>query len=248
MKDSIYKKKQWIHNVKLLSSLDALNDSIQELAIEDKMSFLYKYSKDRYYDELLRYRRLEDKSVKFLTSISIIIPIFLLMAKGVVETKGIYSALTYFVGGFTVLGFGIAWAFFLKALKVETVYNLPLTKDTIQYVKKKNMATIHWRLAQDCKQALDAISLVNKKKAKILKKGYNFTLCAFVFLVVFSCFIFYEVKIVKTSFQNNIKTEIAVMVDNKPDYTEGPEELQPAEEDLNVPVDEDMEQLNEEED
>ncbi|MBL0710687.1 MAG: hypothetical protein JJV99_06720 [Colwellia sp.] len=160
---------------------------------EDKWSFLYHYARKSLDEEISRFQRIDDKSVKLLSSVSIIITIFLALFKWILEDSNVeFSLYIYIVSILIFLSLSFSWHFFFKALKLRLAPRMPLNDEIFKLVQEKNMATIHVALYKSCQKAVKESFDVIEDKADKLKKGYAATSIAGFLLILFVSMLSYE--------------------------------------------------------
>lgn len=218
-----------------------LKDPIADIAKkldkpEDKWSFLYHYARKSLDEEISRFQRIDDKSVKLLSSISIIITVFLALFKWVIEDSNVnFTIYVYVISSFIFISLSIAWYYFFKALKLQLAPRMPLNDEIFDLVKKQNMASIHVALFKSCKTAVEESFIVIELKAKQLKKGYVSTSVAALLLVVFVAMISFETIKGKenTTIQNNLKEHI--IMSNKDENEQEPSTTNDPDLDITAP-------------
>lgn len=175
----------------LKASLDSIATTLDKP--EDKWSFLYHYARKSLDEEISRFQRIDDKSVKLLSSISIVITVFLALFKWVVEDSNVnFSSYVYVVASLIFIALSGAWYYFFTALKLQLAPRMPINDEIFNLVKEKNMASIHVALYKSCKTAVEKSFDVIEKKAEQLKKGYLCTSVAASILVLFVAMLSFE--------------------------------------------------------
>ncbi|GAK83706.1 hypothetical protein JCM19238_1268 [Vibrio ponticus] len=221
--NSWFAKKQ--HN--LQPAMDKLVSLAGEHWPEDKWAFLYSYSRKSLDEEIDRFQRIDDKSVKLLSSVSVIITIFVALFKWVVEDSEVsFSPYVYCIAILLFSALGIAWFFFFKALKLQLTPRMPLDDSIFTLVKEKNMATIHVALYKSCQNAVNVSRDIVEGKAKKLQHGYKATSFAAIFLIIFVTMVSFE----SIAYSYNLKQtqESTVMPDdNQQNPTPEPTSNQP---------------------
>lgn len=197
----------------LQPTMDKLVNLAAENWPEDKWAFLYYYSRKSLDEEIDRFQRIDDKSVKLLSSVSVIITIFIALFKWVIEDSKVeFSPCVYFVAISLFAALGIAWFFFFNALKLQLTPRMPLDDSIFTLVKEKNMATIHVALYKSCQDAAEISRDNVEVKARKLQHGYTATSFAAAFIIIFITMISFE----SIAHLNNIKQTIesATMPEN----------------------------------
>lgn len=182
---------------------------------EDKWAFLYSYSRKSLDEEIARFQKIDEKSVKLLSSVSIIISIFIALFKWVVEDSKIaFSPYVYCVAILLFAALSTAWFFFFKALKLQLTPRMPLNDPIFTLVKDNNMATIHVALYKSCQKAVNISRENIEGKAKKLQHGYTATSFAAIFLVIFIVMVSFELMVYPHSIESIPTMESTVMPDN----------------------------------
>jgi len=202
--------------------IERLVDSADENWPENKWSFLYSYARKALDEEIDRFKRMDEKSVKLLSSVSIIITIFIALFKWVVDDNELnYSYYLYIISFLLFTSLCTAWFFFFSALKLQLTPRMPLDDSIFSLVKEKNMASIHVALYKACQNALNLSRDAVEGKAKKLKRGYTATSFAAVFLVVFIAMILFESKV---EISTNIQTTEEIKMPDNEQKNEAPQQ------------------------
>ncbi|EIU7622133.1 TPA: hypothetical protein ACN343_003663 [Vibrio parahaemolyticus] len=172
--------------------LENINASLKEIVSvtrkhlpEDKWAFLYTYSRKSLDEEIARFQIIDDKSVKLLSTVSVIITIFLAMFNWIIEvSKTDFSIYVYITATALFFTLGIAWFFFFGALKLTYTPRMPLNDSIFALVKDNNMPTIHVALYKTCQNAVVMTRSNIDIKAKKLKYGYVATSCSAAILIL----------------------------------------------------------------
>lgn len=181
---------------------------------DDKWAFLYSYARKSLDEEIERFQRIDDKSVKLLSSVSVIITIFVALFKWVIEDSNADFSLYVYIVGIALFGaLGVSWFFFFNALKLQLTPRMPLDDKIFSLVKDKNMATIHVALYKSCQNAVEVSRRNVEKKAKKLQHGYTATSFSALFLVAFIAMVSYESSVSENN--QYIKKECILMPDNE---------------------------------
>lgn len=201
---------------------DHLSDIANKLdKPEDKWSFLYNYARKSLDEEISRFQRIDDKSVKLLSSVSIIITIFLALFKWILEDSNVeFSLYIYVILILIFLSLSCSWHFFFKALKLRLAPRMPLNDEIFKLVQEKNMATIHVALYKSCQKAVKESFGVIEDKAEQLKKGYVATSIAGFLLLLFVAMLSYEIL---TSNLTTNKAGDVIMSNEKSSNNQSPE-------------------------
>ena len=163
----------------LKDPLDKLCSLAADCWVENKWTFLYNYSRKSLDYEVERFRRIDEKSVKLLSSVSIIITIFVALFKWVFENQTIDFTVYVFVVAAAMFGaLCLSWYFYFSALKLVLTPKMPLNDNV--------------SLFKSCKNAVEESILIIEKKATKLKYGYLATSVSGVLLIIFVCMISYE--------------------------------------------------------
>lgn len=194
---------------------------------EDKWSFLYHYARKSLDEEIARFQRIDDKSVKLLSSVSIIITIFLALFKWVINDNNVdFSIYIYIISIAIFASLCFSWYFFFQALKLKLAPRMPLNDEIFNLVKDKNMATIYVALYKSCQNAVKDSFIVIEDKAKQLKFGYTATSIAGFLLILFVLMISFETVRFKSEEINKRKESISMTsekIENNQSSTNDPD-------------------------
>ncbi len=154
--------------------------------MEDKWSLLYDYSRKAFDDEISRFARLDEKAVKFITSTSIIITIFVALSKWLFsENNNYFTVYVYMVTGLIFIFLCMAWTYYFFSLRLTVVPKMPVTDEIFDLFKNKNISTIHVTLYKSAKTATEELSSTIHKKAKYIVLGFRCTSTAGLLLILF---------------------------------------------------------------
>ena len=223
--------------------------------MEDKWSFLYDYARKAFDDEISRFARLDEKSIKLLTATSFIITAFIALAKWIFseDQNNHFTIYAYILSGLIFILLCASWMFYFLSLKLTVIPRMPLTEEIFELVRNRNIPTIHVALYKASRNAVDEISLIIRNKSKYLIYGFKCTILAGLMLVLFTGMIVLESGKLKSILcgKTTQNKEVIIMSDkettqdttnqqsnNEPDLDVNPPNLQYATEGLDSIPDE----------
>ncbi len=177
----------------LKAPLEKIANIAEDNLPQDKWEFLYSYARKSLDEEISRFQVIDDKSIKLLSSVSIMITIFLALVKWVFEDSlQEYTLYVYVLVALVFISLSFAWFYFFSALKLRLTPRMPLNESIFDLVKKQNIATIHVALYKSCQSAVDESMKNVEEKASKLDSGYKATSLAALFLVLTIAMVSFE--------------------------------------------------------
>lgn len=143
----------------------------------DKYKALYEYSKDQFSSESERFNRLEDKAVKYLSSITVAVGAYVLLvrwsAHKIIPPNDIVSWLAAISIAATFLIMVSAWSFIFRSLRLQDLKKMPIGSEITEYFKNNNKAVVYLGLAKKYSDAAEAKEIEYNKKLVNVRKGYS---------------------------------------------------------------------------
>ena len=143
----------------------------------EKYKALYEFQKSQFEEERDRYRRLEDKSVKYLTSITIAMTGYILLLRWtlseVVPPTSINSWVVVILMIMTLAAMASSWSFVFRSIKLQSLIKMQSNDEIINYFKNNKKETVYLGLAR---KYTDAIALINDEyteKLNNVRKAYS---------------------------------------------------------------------------
>jgi len=143
----------------------------------DKYKALYEYSKDQYNAENERFNRLEDKAVKYLSSITVAVGVYVLLvrwsAHKVIPPSDIVSWFAVISIVVTFLLMVTSWSFIFRSLRLQDLKKMPVGNEITEYFKNNNQAVVYLGLAKKYSDAAKAKESEYNSKLLNVRKGYS---------------------------------------------------------------------------
>ncbi len=159
----------------------------------DKYKELYDLSKEVLNEERIRFHKIEDKSYRYFSVLTLLIGGNVFFSKWILEQLIPPKAiLEWLLLGSTFILFVIlliSWLRIFKALKIHTLKNMPLNTEMITFFDENNPLDIYYALAKSNAEALNYNRDVLKKKVERLYSVYSLILVS-VSLLVFIAILF----------------------------------------------------------
>ncbi|PCJ31712.1 MAG: hypothetical protein COA90_05465 [Gammaproteobacteria bacterium] len=142
----------------------------------EKYKLLYEFQQEQFASERQRFTRLEDKSIKYLTSISIAITLYILLIRWafekIVPPSDFLGWLTVCSVAITFLAISSAWSFIFQSIKLQNLIKMQSDKTMIEYFKINKREVVYLGLAKKYSEATEKIEIEIEKKLKYINKGY----------------------------------------------------------------------------
>lgn len=148
----------------------------------EKYKALYEYQKAQFEDEKNRFGRLEDKSAKYLTALTVAITAYVLIIRWVfswtVFPDFLFFLLIKILITITFFLFCIAWGFILSSIKLRGISKMPSEDSLINYFKNNSLETVYLGLAKKYSESITKYRTECQDKTKLMLWGYKFTIGA----------------------------------------------------------------------
>jgi hypothetical protein len=143
----------------------------------DKYKCLYEYERNLFEEESGRYRRLEDKAMKYLSATTLAIGAYLFLVRGIIEDLIPPSNyIEWFVlisVGFTFAAFISSWSFIFRAIKLTDIVKMPSDEVTISYFKNNDLDTVYLGLSKQYSIGIKVIEKNYENKLELVRKAYS---------------------------------------------------------------------------
>lgn len=143
----------------------------------DKYKALYEYQKDQFESESGRFNRLEDKAVKYLSSITVAVSAYILLvrwsADKIMPPSGFLDWLVVISIALTVLSMASAWSFVFRSLKLQDLMKMPVGDEVSELFHDNNRATVYLSLSKRYSEAAKEKERQYNLKLKNVRKGYS---------------------------------------------------------------------------
>ncbi|MDV8151052.1 hypothetical protein KWF06_01545 [Acinetobacter baumannii] len=159
---------------------------------KEKYKVLYEYQKFQFEEERGHYFRLEDKAAKYLSFLTLSIPLYLFLFSNIISKIPIETnCILYFCLFFSILlsiaCFCSAWSLIFRSMKLRDIPKLTSDQVLIDYFLDHDIATVFWDRAEKYGDAIKAYDLVNKEKIKLMRIAYKEIAFGSSFFMVFIC-------------------------------------------------------------
>ncbi len=143
----------------------------------EKYKLLYEFQQEQFNAEKQRFSRLEDKSVKYLTSITIAFTAYVLLIRWafekIIPPDDFLSWLTVSSVGLTFLVISSAWSFVFRSIKLQDSIKMQSDKTMIEYFKNNKKEVVYLGLAKKYSEATVKLEIEIKEKLKYINRGYS---------------------------------------------------------------------------
>lgn len=150
----------------------------------EKFKALYEYHKTQYDNEVTRGQKLEDKSAKYLTVLTIAITAFTLFVSKWIESLtlpifggqiicGVFNIFVLFSLIFTFICFCSSWSLVFRSLSMLKVKKIPSNQQTINTFSKNSLESVYVALSKKYVEAYNVIFINNEKKSSLMVKAYT---------------------------------------------------------------------------
>ncbi|ODY14419.1 hypothetical protein BBM16_15180 [Vibrio parahaemolyticus] len=209
MASKIYESLEAIKN-----ELNGLNSLAKKNWPDDKWALLHNHALKAFELEVQRFHRLDDKSTKFITAISVVITAFSALVNWVSGNEDVnFTPYIYVLLASVFVSLALSWVMFFLCLKMTTTSVLDIEDTMLEDFKSKNIATIRVGIFKGLQKSVKERRVSSDKKAKFLNWGYNCTavsgLCMVLLVIAMSGETLYQNHSVKQS------TEVSDMSDPK---------------------------------
>ena len=188
----------------------------------EKYQKLYEYSHFAFVSSKERFYKIDTKATMYLSVLTLCVAIYGFFAKWFLESKippqGAleWALLSVFVLSFCILL--VAWYFNFTVLKTQSVLVVPLNDEILRFYHENELVDIYYAMSKKFKVAYEQNDLVEKAKAKNLKRAY-LAIVSFIVSLVLLALLFlantWEEKAIE-----QIKKEVKMEEKNKNSETE----------------------------
>lgn len=144
----------------------------------EKYKALYEYQKLQFEDEKGQFFRLEEKAIRYLSFLTLSIPIYLFIFNFLLnKLQDSINCFLYFVVFFSflfsILCFCSAWSLIFRSIKLMKIPKLPSDKQLIDFFLDNDLATVYWDRAEKFSEAITIYMRLNEKKINLINLAYN---------------------------------------------------------------------------
>ena len=137
----------------------------------DKYKALFEYMKDAFTEESDRYKRLEDKAMKYLAAITIAVSSFVFLLKWslaeFVPPEGCIEYVVIAVAVTTLLSLSFSWYYLFMSIKLQTLWKMSSSDEITALFKNHKLESVHLALAKKYSEGTE------KRADEYLKKLIN---------------------------------------------------------------------------
>lgn len=157
------------------------DDSSEEKNIDDRADFFLNYAKELHKDKLERFRRLEDKSIKFVSIVGVLITILLLLLRSFHKYVFVREPTFYFVIVLTEVGvlfffLCYSWYLILKSLSMGDTLTLSHDAKAVENFimdEKISFNTVQGAIAKGVMHNAAKLHVKHEAKAKVVGLAYT---------------------------------------------------------------------------
>jgi len=143
----------------------------------EKYKALYEYQKDQFESESSRFNRLEDKAVKYLSSITVAVSAYVLLvrwsADKIMPPSGLLDWLVFISIACTILSMASAWSFIFRSLKLQKLMKMPVGDEISELFHANERATVYLSLSKRYSEAAEEKAMQYNLKLENVRKGYS---------------------------------------------------------------------------
>lgn len=143
----------------------------------EKYKALYEYQKDQFESESVRFNRLEDKAVKYLTSITLAVSAYVLLVRWSVDIimppSGFLDWLVVISIVFTIVSLASSWSFIFRSIKLQDLMKMPVGNEVTELFHDNERATVYLSLSKRYAEAAMEKERQYNLKLKNVRKGYS---------------------------------------------------------------------------
>jgi len=143
----------------------------------EKYKFLFEYQKSLYEEEINRYRRLEEKAMKYLSVITFSMGAYIFLVRWAIDKilppNNLLEYLIIISIIFTFLCFISSWSLVFRAIQLSNIIKMPSNNDIIEYFKENAKETVYLGLSRKYSEAIIEIEKYYNKKLNFVQKSYT---------------------------------------------------------------------------
>lgn len=143
----------------------------------EKYKFLFEYEKSLYEEEMDRYRRLEEKAMKYLSAITFAMGAYIFLVRWAIDKilppHNFIEWLITISIIFTFLCFISAWSLVFRAIQLSNIVKMPSNIEVINYFKDNSKETVYLGLSKRYSEAIVEIEKNYDNKLSFVRKSYS---------------------------------------------------------------------------
>ncbi|WP_373071871.1 hypothetical protein [Sulfurimonas sp.] len=143
----------------------------------EKYKLLFEYQKNQFDEEVNRYRRLEEKALKYLSAITFALGAYLFLIRqiieGIIPPNNLLEWLIILSVAITFICFLSSWSLVFRAIKLSDIVKMPSDDKIISYFKKNTKETVYLGLSKRYSEAIKKVEENYSKKLDFVQKAYT---------------------------------------------------------------------------
>lgn len=143
----------------------------------EKYKLLFEYQKNQFDEEVNRYRRLEEKALKYLSAITFALGAYLFLIRQVIEKvippNNLLEWLIILFVVITFVCFLSSWSLIFRAIKLSDIVKMPSGDEIISYFKKNTKETVYLGLSKRYSEAIKKVENNYSEKLDFVQKAYT---------------------------------------------------------------------------
>ncbi|EOR08653.1 hypothetical protein F896_01179 [Acinetobacter genomosp. 15BJ] len=160
----------------------------EELKAEtERYKVLFDFYKSEYDALRNEYYKVEDKAAKYLTSLSVLSGILLVLFKEVINNfqLNVLSSIQVSILCLLVLSISASWRFIFMVLKPVSVKSFPYSQKGIDYFDSVKLSTFYYSMSIEYVNLIDSYKGAIEKKTEFLKRAFSEIKCSGLLLLIF---------------------------------------------------------------
>lgn len=143
----------------------------------EKYKTLYEYQKDQFDKAKQSFHRLEDKAIKYLSSLTFAFSAYIILIRSIYDKFLVNpDALTYavyFSIALTFYAMCSSWSFVFRAIQLQKLVKMSSDIEIIDFFKKNTKASIFLALSKKYSEAIILLNEEYDKKLNFVQKAYT---------------------------------------------------------------------------
>jgi len=143
----------------------------------EKYKLLFEYQKNLFDEEVNRYRRLEEKALRYLSVITFALGAYLFLIRQIIEKvippNNLLEWLILLSVIITFICFLSSWSLIFRAIKLSNIVKMPSGDEIISYFKENTKETVYLGLSKRYSEAIKKVEKNYSKKLDFVQKAYT---------------------------------------------------------------------------
>ncbi len=158
----------------------------------EKYKVLFDFYRSEFDSLRGEYYKVEDKASKYLTSLSVLSGVFLLLFKDVVDNFifNFMNSIVLLLIVISAASFAASWRFIFMTMKPVELKSIPFNKQNIDYFDNQELDTFYYSMANQYVEIIESYKLAISHKTSFLTKAFNEVKCSGLLLLILLAFIF----------------------------------------------------------